>query len=344
MPIPLSFLRKFGRVKEVLAQREELRVSRDNLLEERNGLLAANANILREKVDLYEQRGISLRDQSDLSQVHSNLIRDFQALSRERDSLQELLHQKEGQLAEGQQRWLVKDAAGIFLLLDKSSLVDLHVFHHNRWEEDRLEYLIDLMKVVVRSTSDEVYFFDVGSYFGQYSLVVKKEFKDVIVCAFEANPYNFIQLNANVLLNNEVGKIATYNRCVTNLPGRTNVSPPDEENRGAARIGSPNFSSDQSIFIVENIVLDAEFKSVSGGVIFMKMDIEGAEPLALAGMRELVQRNRVVIQIEDWDFPQGDSSVLLREMGFSQLRGMHPDYFYSNFPLSVLEVDAPTES
>ncbi len=151
---------------------------------------------------------------------------------------------------------------------------------------------------------EDIYFFDVGSYFGQYSLVIKKIFPQVRTCAFEANPYNYIQLQANILLNDFIDDIKSYNRCVTNVSGRTSVSKPDRKNRGAAKIGSTLIVVVMNlIFIVDNLVIDQEFASISDSIIFMKMDIEGAEPLALAGMRELTRRNKMVLQIEDWDFP-----------------------------------------
>lgn len=229
-------------------------------------------------------------------------------------------------------RWLVKDARGITLLLDKESLVDLHVFHHDRWEEDRLEYLLNLIGRLLDS-NDECYFFDVGSYFGQYSLAIKKQFPRVNVMAFEANPYNFIQLRANLLLNDLIEEITTYNRCVTNIIGRTSVSRPDRDNRGGAAVGAAYHGTAQSTFVVDNLVFDDEFSSICDALLFMKMDIEGSEPNALAGMRDLSARNRMVLQIEDWDFPHSASNSVLEEMGFKLISKMNPEFFYANFDL-----------
>ncbi|UZW55073.1 FkbM family methyltransferase [Sphingobium sp. JS3065] len=313
----LKLLRNFRQVEKLHRHRQEIINHRDQLLLEREKLLEARENMQAQIASL-EQESSRLRHE------RANLNPVLEASTKDGNHLN-------GTAIE--QRWLVKDARGINLLLDKDSLVDLHVFHHDRWEEDRLEYLISLIRNTTKRDNENCYFFDVGSYFGQYSLVVKKTFPEINTLAFEANPYNYIQLRANLLLNDMIEDLRTFNRCVSDQIGRTNVSVPDRYNRGSAAVGGANLSSEESTFIVDNLVFDDEFKNIKGSLVFMKMDIEGSEPFALAGMKEFSQKNRMIIQIEDWNYPGSESSNLLADMGFSLIHDMRPDFFYANFEL-----------
>lgn len=321
MAISLKLLRKFERVKVVIDQRDEHKRALEHLREQ-SAISQA---------DLVGQLATLSEDRDNLSRAYGEIASSYDALTRERDALARRLDSE---------RWLVKDAGGITLLLDKDSLVDLHVFYHDRWEKDRLEYLLEMISKIKSGSDRRAYFFDVGAYFGQYSLVVKQMMPDIHVFSFEANTYNYIQLRANLLLNDLVDKITSYNCCVTNERGKTSISRPDRENRGAAAVGAAYTGTEKSPFVVDNLVVDEEFSSISDSIIFMKMDIEGSEAAALAGMKSFFSRNMVLIQIEDWEFPGGRTSQILAEFGFSLVRGMHPDYFYSNFDVSGVTVEA----
>jgi FkbM family methyltransferase len=310
-------------------------------LNERCGLLCAESEQLQNQLKtLHSDRLKIIEDHQDLAQrfEEKKIQNDF--LGKELDQLKQernLLQNERDVLYEFRynQRWLVKDSKGLNLLLDKESLVDLHVFHHDRWERDRLEYLVNLIENLANKNDENFYFFDVGSYFGQYALVVKLKFPAIKTIAIEANYHNYIQLRANLLINDFVDTIKTFNRCVSDKIGRTGISKPLHDNRGGTSVGDPFLGDDQSELVVENLVFDEEFKEISNSVIFMKMDIEGSEPAALLGMKFFAGRNKMIIQIEDWEFPKGRISGLLQGMEFALIRDMAPDFFYANFEIPV---------
>jgi FkbM family methyltransferase len=321
-----------------------------NVTQKSLGIFKNVLGMMKTNTGLLEETGDLVRKISDLESANARLYQSLAdqtnkyketasvtmaQISEQADQVNRLIRERDELVAQRDgQRWLVKDADGITLLLDKESLIDLHVFYHNRWEQDRLEYMVGLIEKVGLVQDSPLYFMDVGSYFGQYALVIKQKFPTVSTYCFEANPYNYAQLKANLMLNNLLQHVTTYNRCVTDRPGQMNVHVPDG-NRGASKVGDEYTGIRQAAFLVDNLVFDNEFKDLVDCMIFVKMDIENMETAALTGMRELVQRNKVIIQIENWDYAKGGSDSILREYGFSVKRGMHPDYFYANFTMDT---------
>jgi hypothetical protein len=113
----------------------------------------------------------------------------------------------------------IYERLGLSLILDPSSLVDKAVITSGAWEDAQLEFLFstaaDMMDV------KNAVFVDVGSYWGLYSLkAIQSGFGRVI--AFESDPYNFSQLQAQLFLNKIAGRIEANNypisdsdRCLT---------------------------------------------------------------------------------------------------------------------------------
>jgi len=361
----LKMLRRFERVEAVVQQRNEHLQALAELRTEHQRLAQDNAQIAGAKAALEETVSQMAGRLSEVAEAKGALEvqsaarqQEHEALAAERDALRQA-HDAAVQQAQhlGEQmhelrqrfegaRWLVKDQPDLRLLLDKSSLIDLHVYHHNRWEGDQIEFLEQFINRIRATGAEEVYFFDIGSCWGQYTLVLKSNVPDLKAFAFEANVHNFTQLSANLLLNDLVGKVTTFNRCITDKEGSTKVYEPNPENKGAARVGEryAGQSEETPEFNVPNLVLDHEFAHITGAYIVAKMDIEGSEPGALRGMRGLFERNKVMIQVEDWSYPNSETVTVLNDLGLRLVRGMHPDYYFTNFDIGHIEAAAQIEA
>ena len=53
-----------------------------------------------------------------------------------------------------------------------------------------------------------------------------------------------------------------------------------------------------------------------GDIALVKLDLEGAEPLALRGATQMLKRTRAML-FESWDGDGDETSRMLREAGFS---------------------------
>ncbi len=142
------------------------------------------------------------------------------------------------------------------------------------------------------------------------------------VLAFEPSPANASLLRRNLVLN-RITNVEVIEKAVSDQSGTGDLHL-SRTNCGDNRIYESDLDSRGTVTI-ETIGLDEFFATRPGGIDFLKMDIQGAEAKALAGMKALLRDRRVAkILMEFW--PHGlvrsgadPASVLerLRESGFS---------------------------
>ena len=154
---------------------------------------------------------------------------------------------------------------------------------------------------------------DVGSNIGYYTLIAA----DLIgsggrVFSFEPDTENFRLLQKNISENN-CQNIEAINLAVSDKTGKLRLFL-SEENQGDHRIydsGSKRQSVEVGATSLDDFLKDRP-------VDFIKIDVEGAEPLVFAGMGGVIKNNpKVLIMMEFW--PHG-----LKMAGFS------PDDFLKN--------------
>ena len=130
---------------------------------------------------------------------------------------------------------------------------------------------------------------DVGAQDGYFTLLFSRLVGDRgRVFAFEAIAGNAANVAANVA-RNQYRNITAVNKAVSDQSGRARFF--TGTNRG---VGSLFYDSGrkEKHTEVETITLDDYFRATPFSIDFFKMDIEGAEHAALAGMREVIARSR----------------------------------------------------
>lgn len=153
---------------------------------------------------------------------------------------------------------------------------------------------------------DEI-FLDIGANIGSYALRIAKHYKEmgVNVIAIEAHPDNYKALCRNIQCN-KLENIKTVNKAVAGHKGLVKMY---ERFHSGKRLGSDLYSihdtflgpsnvfkQDGKVIQVECDKLDNILHSIEiDDVHVMKMDIEGAEALALQGASNTLQRLRKVI-------------------------------------------------
>jgi FkbM family methyltransferase len=110
------------------------------------------------------------------------------------------------------------------------------------------------------------------------------------VIALEPDPRQYATLAANVALN-RAGWVETRPAAASSEPGRVTLSgyADSEDNRGVSRIGASIDDGPQ--FDVDALTIDA-LTAAHACVDLVKIDVEGAEDLVLAGMREGLATHR----------------------------------------------------
>ena len=168
---------------------------------------------------------------------------------------------------------------------------------HRMWldDKDTLELAVHEVYEPVETTLLKKFlqpgqtFVDVGANIGYYTLlaarIVGPKGK---VYAFEPDPTNFALLTKNISANGYANVIAV-NQALSSKTGAAKLYL-NPANRGDHRIydshdGRPSVE-------IQMTSLDGYFKKLDKKVHFIKMDVQGAETAALAGMKGLIRKNK----------------------------------------------------
>lgn len=136
---------------------------------------------------------------------------------------------------------------------------------------------------------------DIGANIGYYTLLFAKMVGETgKVIAFEPDPTNFELLKKNVSINN-YQNVTLVQKAVAESKKQVKLFL-CEENKGMHRI-YPSLCCNNSIDI-ETMSLDDFLSSYNDKITFIKMDIEGAEFMALRGMKNTIKQHRPKLMTE----------------------------------------------
>lgn len=160
---------------------------------------------------------------------------------------------------------------------------------------------------------------DLGANIGYFTLLAAKLVgKKGKVYAFEPEPRNYQYLKRNIQLNGYDNTVALQ-KAVADKPGTVKlfICPYDTGHHTIQKYDGiqayrPDFVNGKKEFVeVEQVRLDAFLRGKTTKINVIKMDVEGAEMLALAGMEQLIRENKNLIMLIEF-FP-----LLIMEMGQS---------------------------
>ena len=164
------------------------------------------------------------------------------------------------------------------------------------------------------------YIFDIGAHCGHHTMAYSTFNPEAEIHSFEPQSLMFKMLNINVMNNSErCMNVRTYNLALSNK--HTNGEMEKGSNGGGGYIGKGGEP-------IKMITLDS--LNVKG-CDYMKIDVEGHEPLVLEGAIETIKKYRPVICFEDVDFlrnrmTEKNSHQILKDLEYV----IHP-LVYNNF-------------
>lgn len=214
----------------------------------------------------------------------------------------------------------------LLYLVDDVSAVDCELARSGVWEEEQIQYLFSLARE--EFGGQPAAFLDLGSYFGIYSLratqidFIKEQH------AVDGDPRNYMQLCANLFLNQLEDRVKAHNVALSASAGVVNyrISSTNPRNRGGTGVILETDVARQARCVAADDII-----SVRGQNVVCKMDVEGHEPSVLEGMKDLISTNNFVLQIEMWDdWPESyqitEEAVL--SLGFGLRHRIGPDHYF----------------
>lgn len=221
-------------------------------------------------------------------------------------------------------------AQGAHFLVGTTDLIDRSIAWYGIWDGPQLE---DLARICRGRHVD--CFLDVGANSGFYSVMLTTKGLVDAAIAFEPDPGNYAHLLANLYLNSLTGKVRTLPYAVGREAGTVTLSEAGEWNRGESWVVHPDKPPEEAPAVathqVKQIRFDDEF-SLSGKTLVMKMDVEGSEFHALAGMRRTLTDNLCYAQVELYSDRFADLKAVFEDMGYRYLRTEYIDHFFTNIP------------
>jgi FkbM family methyltransferase len=144
---------------------------------------------------------------------------------------------------------------------------------------------------------------DIGAHCGSHTLMYKKIKPDLLVYAFEPQSMMHDLLCKNVIMN-QLANVWCFNKAVGNISGKVEMNEcvSDGHNpTGRIRYGTRDLYNLAGLEVgsggevVEMIRIDDyDFPKID----FMKIDVEGYEPLVIEGAVETIKRDRPIISYE----------------------------------------------
>jgi FkbM family methyltransferase len=136
---------------------------------------------------------------------------------------------------------------------------------------------------------------DAGANVGFYTLLAAKRVgRAGRVISFEPDPRNLLMMQKNVLLNEVSGVVQIEAKALSNIEGKMNFWTSLNNSWGGSLVELKSLEGTH--LEIASISLDLYRSRNNIGVIdAIKIDIEGAEPLALEGMRQTLQDTKLLI-------------------------------------------------
>jgi FkbM family methyltransferase len=176
------------------------------------------------------------------------------------------------------------------------------IVRYGYWMQDELAHTLALIEQLLR-TKPLVRVYDVGANIGTHSLAIASRFRErVTVRAFEAQ-HTIFQMLCGTMAINDLRNVTCHHNAVADVSGiDLEFDRPDytqANNFGSLELMPPR-NSDNHLLAHSGVerVRSVSIDSFDEAVDFIKIDVEGMEPLVLRGAARTLMRHRPVLLVE----------------------------------------------
>lgn len=177
---------------------------------------------------------------------------------------------------------------------------------------------------------------DAGGFMGTYGFLMASKYPNAKVYIFEADPVNYEKLKYNLSLNN-FSNVILESLGLWDKPDVLKMSVSSD-----LRSSIVNEKADSKTIEINVTSLDEYFKGVKDKLVFIKMNIEGAEIAAINGAINFIRNNKVDLNICTDHYVNGELTYGPVENIFSGL-GMKPQTFRDGMFINTHSSNFPAE-
>lgn len=214
------------------------------------------------------------------------------------------------------ERWFVARYLGADFLVRLDNILGREIAFAS-FERDRIENFISLCK----SAAPDL-FLDLGANCGVYACILLRANLVPRAVLFEPDRENAALLRINLTINALAERAELYEAAAGPDAGRATLVPGPPDNKGQSRI-----AAGAGAYAVEVLAPD-DIIPVTGKSLAIKIDVEGFEREALAGMARLLRDNRGIVQIETYDH-EADVMATMKAAGYVLVTDMRPDFVFA---------------
>ena len=178
----------------------------------------------------------------------------------------------------------------------------------------------DLVRFFAAHVKEDSRCLDVGANYGFFACLFGKYAPRGKVIAIEPHPAVFQLLRDNIQLNDVAPVVAPLRVAVGDAPGKLQLFPRAGRSGNTSITQMPDAAlallgeAKTEPFWVDSLRIDDLLPQFDGRIDFIKLDVEGAEPLALRGARQTIAANPQLAIVMEWAPSQ------LRDAGFEAAR------------------------
>ncbi|MGU3495266.1 FkbM family methyltransferase [Xanthobacteraceae bacterium A53D] len=235
-------------------------------------------------------------------------------------------------------RCVVRNAIIAFFLEADDRLLSPWFIVSGRYEESLTNYFVDNVKVDSHSI-------DVGTNFGYFTCLLCRFSPNGKVIGIEAEENVHAIARDNVYINGfeRIARVIHAAASSTNAPVTLHSRGTRSANTSIAKLSETYIQAmaepESRAFTVPGVRVDDLLKEMKGRVDFLKVDVEGAEPLVFEGARETFAANPQLRAVMEWSPGQISTAGFDLPKFLSDLNGMGLS-FYDIEPAGLKQLTA----
>jgi FkbM family methyltransferase len=206
----------------------------------------------------------------------------------------------------------------ILFLARGTDFVDRHIAFYGDYEPKERRFIESQL-----AAFQPTVFLDVGANLGYFAALAAKRWNIPRIIALEPEPSNYCHLCATLFLNGLVGRVETYNVAASDHATTLDFHSSADTFSGRSHV-APKATANMR---VRAEAIDSLFQ-LRDERLLVKMDVEGHEDKALAGMERTLTDNDALLMVESLADQRDSVDAWLAQRGFERIHVIGDNRFY----------------